>query len=148
MCQFSRMWWERGLLEQEEVVGMVEAYNLTVSFTSESSMESEFDRRSQWNLVLIPVHPWHSCEFDSCRKISLYLTSANYTNLISSPCSHWAYLDVCYVLLQVSYAVIFLYVAFMLGDHATTGAPFYVTSKVSGNVIFLTVEMSQGRDLI
>lgn len=32
--------------------------------------------------------------------------------------------------------MIFLYVAFMLGDRAATGAPFYVTSKVRGEVIF------------
>jgi hypothetical protein len=35
----------------------VEAHNLTVSFSSESSMESESDRKNQWNFLLIPVHP-------------------------------------------------------------------------------------------
>ncbi|KAG0607633.1 hypothetical protein M758_8G044300 [Ceratodon purpureus] len=78
--------WEHEFIRlvKEEVVGMVEAHNLTVSFSSESSMESESDQTSHWSILLIPV----------------------------------------------IYAVIFLYLAFMLGDRATTRAPFYVTSKV------------------
>lgn len=37
-------------------MGMVEACNLTVSFSSESSMEYESGRKNQWDLLLIPVH--------------------------------------------------------------------------------------------
>lgn len=44
------------LLEQGEVIGMAAAYNLTVAFSSESSIESEVNRESAWDLSTVVVH--------------------------------------------------------------------------------------------
>lgn len=78
--------WENEFIRvvKEEIVGMAIANNLTLSYSSESSIEAELKRESYADALTIGI----------------------------------------------SYLVMFVYIAFTLGDWNPSVAPFYVTSKV------------------
>jgi Niemann-Pick C1 protein len=93
---------------------MVLGQNLTISFSSESSVQDELNRESTADAITIVVNILHM-------QNSLILWKSN----ISAIC-----LFVSFDSNQISYIVMFAYISFTLGDRPSCWLLLFVSSKV------------------
>lgn len=120
-CEFFSSHWpcECPCGWQEELLPMARERNLTLSFSSESSIEDELKRESTADAITI-----------------LVTTPSSVWNFNLSPiylgpflCSLFNWLFFCISLFQISYLVMFAYISLTLGDTPRLST-FYISSKV------------------
>lgn len=105
---------------------MVRARNLTLSFSSESSIEEELKRESTADAITIVVS--HFSDNDKIDYLIVYgFSFYHFTFVLSYIC----YLSFFYHnIFQISYLVMFGYISLTLGDTPRLSS-FYISSKVN-----------------
>lgn len=93
---------------------MVLAQNLTLSFSSESSIQDELNRESTADAITIVVNILYTPKY-----LTLLKTA------VSTVC-----LFVSFDLNQISYILMFAYISFTLGDRPSRWLSLFVSSKV------------------
>lgn len=121
---WSNQFWYYG---QDEILPMVQAKNLSLAFSSESSVEEELKRESTADAITILVRSaptmvsyllWH-----------VFLAHLNDDIIMHFLCCFCSPFPFVLVLFQISYLVMFAYISLTLGD--TPRFSFcYISSKV------------------
>ena len=109
---------------QDELLPMVHSKNLTLSFSSESSIEEELKRESTADAITISVRPWFASNW-WWRLLPWYFPFS-----MTLVFGKWKFLIASHLMLfQISYLVMFAYISLTLGDLARFNS-FYISSKV------------------
>lgn len=113
---------------------MVQSSNLTLSFSSESSIEEELKRESTADVITIVVRQLDNWTHMKSRFIVWVSTCELNCLIILTRVINFSFLSIyvahsCLTLYQVSYLVMFAYVSVTLGD-APRLSSFYLSSKV------------------
>lgn len=112
---------------QDELLPMVASKNLTLSYSSESSIEEELKRESTADAITILVRACFLflCVFDLCPSRGKFWWCFSLMDLISCESTWFIFL----LIFQISYLVMSAYISLALGD-TPRFTSFYISSKV------------------